>query len=124
MPLNLSEHMILMTECKYCPYVNPKLKKETLKIQKTKLYLAYIFVIIIIIDPLTARVVWAPQMISQPVSFIFPVLHCPLGLDELQACPFPDVVFPSLHLLCLPCLLPAFTLACKMALAPPDKRKT
>ena len=24
------------------------------------------------------------------------VLHCPLGLDELQACPFPDVVFPSL----------------------------
>ena len=28
----------------------------------------------------------------------FPVLHCPLGLDELQACPFPDVVFPPLPL--------------------------
>ena len=42
---------------------------------------------------LTARVVGAPQMISLPVSFIFPVLHCPLGLGELQACPFPDVVF-------------------------------
>ena len=47
---------------------------------------------------LTARVVGAPQMISLPVSFIFPVLHCPLGLAELQACPFPDVVFPPLPL--------------------------
>ena len=28
----------------------------------------------------------------------FPVLHCPLGLAELQACPFPDVVFPPLPL--------------------------
>ena len=27
-----------------------------------------------------------------------PVLHCPLGLAELQACPFPDVVFPPLPL--------------------------
>ena len=26
------------------------------------------------------------------------VLHCPLGLAELQACPFPDVVFPPLVL--------------------------
>ena len=26
----------------------------------------------------------------------FPVLHCPLGLAELQACPFPGVVFPPL----------------------------
>ena len=28
----------------------------------------------------------------------FPVLHCPLGLAKLQACPFPDVVFPPLPL--------------------------
>ena len=28
----------------------------------------------------------------------FPVLHWPLELDELQACPFPDVVFPPLPL--------------------------
>ena len=28
----------------------------------------------------------------------FPVLHCPLGLGRLQACPFPDVVFPLLPL--------------------------
>ena len=35
---------------------------------------------------------------SPPVFSIFPVLHCPLGLEELQACPFPDVVFPLLLL--------------------------
>ena len=28
----------------------------------------------------------------------FCVLHCPLGHGELQACPFPDVVFPPLLL--------------------------
>ena len=28
----------------------------------------------------------------------FPVLHCPLGLGEFQACPFPDVVFIPLSL--------------------------
>ena len=28
----------------------------------------------------------------------FPVLHCPLGLAELQTCPFPNVVFPPLPL--------------------------
>ena len=44
-------------------------------------------------------------------SFLhFPVLHCPPGLRELQACPFPDVVFPHLPLSALsyfpllPCL--------------------
>ena len=51
-----------------------------------------------LIYPLTTRVVGAPQTISQPVSSIFPVLHCPLGLGELQACPFPDVVYPPLPL--------------------------
>ena len=55
-------------------------------------------IIIIIINPLTARVVRAPQMILQPVFSIFPVLHCPLGLAKLQACPFLDVVFPPLPL--------------------------
>ena len=54
--------------------------------------------IIIIINPLTARAVGAPQMILQPVFSISPVLHCPLGLAELQACPFPDVAFPPLPL--------------------------
>ena len=45
---------------------------------------------------LNARVVWAPQMIRQPVSSI---LRCsPLGPAELQACPFPEVVFLPLPL--------------------------
>ena len=50
---------------------------------------------IIVIYPLSARVALAPQMISQPASSVFHVLYCPLELGELQACPFPDVVFPS-----------------------------
>ena len=55
--------------------------------------------IIVIINPLTAKVVWAPQMILQPVFSISPCsLHCPLGLAEIQACLFPDVVFPPLPL--------------------------
>ena len=50
----------------------------------------------------------------------FSVLHRPLGLGELQACPIPDVVF---HLFfCLSFLLPPFTLPCKMVLARPDER--
>ena len=31
-------------------------------------------------------------------SLYFSVLHCPLGLGELQACPFPDIVFRPLFL--------------------------
>ena len=42
--------------------------------------------------PLTVVVVGAPQVTSQPVSSIF--RRSQLGPGELQACPFPDVVFP------------------------------
>ena len=45
-----------------------------------------IIIISIIINPLTARVAGPPQMILQPIFSIF-VLHCPLGLAELQVCP-------------------------------------
>ena len=58
----------------------------------------YSSVIIIIINPWTTRVVGAPQMILQPVFSIFPCFHCLLGLGELHACPFPDVVYPPLPL--------------------------
>ena len=61
--------------------------------------------------PLTAGVVGAPQMTSQPVSFIFSVLHCPLGLCELQAYPFPDVVFQPLFSVCLAFFLLSLCLA-------------
>ena len=52
----------------------------------------------IIINPLNAGVVGAPHMICNQFSPFSPVLHCPLGLAGLQACPFPDVVFPLLPL--------------------------
>ena len=52
--------------------------------------------IFILTYPLIARVTGAPQ-ISQFPPFL-PVLHCPLGLGEFQACPFPDVVFPPFPL--------------------------
>ena len=32
------------------------------------------------------------------LAFFLSVFHCPLGLGELQACPFSDVVFPPLPL--------------------------
>ena len=74
-------------------------------------------VIIIIIYPLTARVVGAPQTISQPVSSIFPVLHCPRGLGELQACPFSPLSLSALS-------SSPFTVPCKMVFARPDERGT
>ena len=78
--------------------------------------------IIIIIYPLTTMVVWVPQMISQPVSSISPVLHCPLGLGDLPACPFPDVVFPPLPLSASSSS--PFTVPCEMVLVRPDERET
>ena len=50
---------------------------------------------------------------------LFSVLHCPLGLDELQACLFLDVVFPSLLLSALSS--PPFTVPSKMVLDRPDE---
>ena len=44
--------------------------------------------------PLIAGVVGAPQVTSYQFPPFFSVLHCPLGLGELQAHLFPDVVFP------------------------------
>ena len=48
--------------------------------------------------PLTTKVDRAPQMLHNQFLPFFSVLHCPLGLSELQACPFPDVVFQPLLL--------------------------
>ena len=47
-----------------------------------------IIIIIIITNSLTTRIVGAPQMILQPVSSIFPVLHCPLRLANSR----PDLI--------------------------------
>ena len=52
-----------------------------------------------------------------------PVLRCPLGLDELQACPFPIVCLsPSFSVRLV--FFPPFTVPCKMVLARPDERET
>ena len=80
------------------------------------------FIIIIISNPLITRVIGAPQMILQPVFTISPVLHCPLGLGELQACPFPDAVFkphPLSALSSSPLNVP-----CKTVLVILDERET
>ena len=50
------------------------------------------------INPLTARVVGAPQMILQPIFSIFPRSPLPSGTCRIQASLFPDVVFPPLPL--------------------------
>ena len=72
-------------------------------------------IIIIIINPLTARVVGAPQMILQPVFYIFPCSPLPSG-----TCRTPDLMLSSHLFLCLPCLLPSFTVPRKMLLARPN----
>ena len=79
-----------------------------------------VIIIITIANSLTARVVGAQQMISNEFPPFFSLLHCPLG-RELQACPFPDVVFPPLLLSALSSS--PFTVPCKMVLARPDERK-
>ena len=77
---------------------------------------------VIVIYALTARVAGAPQMISKPVSSIFPVLHCLWDVPNFRPVHF--LMLSSHLLLCLPCLLPPFTVPCKMVLARPDERET
>ena len=57
-----------------------------------------IIIIIIIINPLTVRIVGHYRWFHNQFPPVSPVLHCSLGLNELQACPFPEVVFPPLPL--------------------------
>ena len=73
--------------------------------------------------PLTVRVVGAPQMITQPVSSIFPCSPLPLGFDELQASVH-SLMLSSHLFLCLPCLLPPLNVPCEMVLARPGERET
>ena len=75
--LYLHSHQIAMRCITYEQYVylkaNEKMQnKRKLKCAKYKVYV--IIIIIIIIYPLTARVVGAPQMISQPVSSVYYVI--------------------------------------------------
>ena len=50
------------------------------------------------------------------------VLHCPLGLGKLQACPFPGCCLPTSSSVC--CLPPGFTVPCEMVFARPYEWET
>ena len=62
-----------------------------------------------LVYPLTARVIGAPQMILQPFS--------PALWDLANSRPVHSLMLSSQLFLCLPCLLPPFTVPCKMVLA-------
>ena len=70
---------------------------------------------------LTSRVVGKPQMILQPVSSIF--LSTALW-DLANSRPVHSLMLPSHLFLCPPCLLPPFTVPCKMLLARSDEQET
>ena len=82
-----------------------------------------IIIIIIIINPLTARVVGAPQVTLQPVFSIFSPFSTALW-DLANSRPVRSLMLSSRPFRCLPCLLPPFTVSCKMVLARPYERET
>ena len=91
--------------------------KVTVKDHVTK----HDFLISSLIYALTVRVIGAPQMISQPVSSIFPC--SPLSSGTWRT-PVHSLMLSSDLFLCLPCLVPPFTVPCKIVLARPDERET
>ena len=79
-------------------------------------------------NPLPSSLPWPPGSVQQhrwlhnQFPPFFSVLHCSLAFGELQPVHF---LMLSSHLfLCLPCLLPPFTVPRKMVLAWPDERET
>ena len=76
------------------------------------------------IYPLTARVVGAPQIILQPVSPYYFSLFSAALWDLANSRPVHSLMLSAHLFLCLLCLLPPFTVPCKMVLARPDERKT
>ena len=75
-----------------------------------------------LIYPLTTKVVRTLQMISQPVSSMFPCSPLPSGTLRTPGLSIPWGSIPTSS--CLPCLLPPLTVPCKMVLARPDERET
>ena len=78
---------------------------------------------LIITYPLTARVIGAPQMISQPVFFHFSLFFTALW-ELANSRPVHSLTLSSHLFLCLPCLFPPFTVPCKMVLARLDEWET
>ena len=81
-------------------------------------YIIIIIIIIIIINPLTARVV------GEPHDFATRFLHFSLFSTALwdfpNSRPVHSLMLSSHLFLCPPCLLPPFTVPCKMVLARPN----
>ena len=63
-------------------------------------------------------------MISQQASSIFPSMFSTALWDLANARPVHSLMLSSHLFLCLPCLLPSFTVPCKILLARPDERQT
>ena len=72
---------------------------------------------------LISGVVGAPQMTSQPVSSIYSLFSIALW-DLANSGPVHSLMLSSHLCFCLPCLLPPFTVPCRMVLARPDERET
>ena len=72
--------------------------------------------------PLTTGVSGAPQVTSQPVSSYFSMFSTAFW-DLANFRPVHSLMLSSHLFLCLPCLLPPFTVPCKMVLARPDERE-
>ena len=91
------------------------------------IFIIIIIIIVVVIYPLTARVFGALQMINFASSFFSLSHHFSLFStafwDLANSRPVHSLM-PSSHLfLCLPCLLPSFTVPCKMVVARPDERE-
>ena len=80
-------------------------------------------IIIIIINPLTARVVWGTTD-DFATSFLHFSLFSTTLWDLPNSRPVHSLKLSSHLFYCPPCLLPPFTVPCKMVLARPDERKT
>ena len=76
-----------------------------------------------LIYPLTARIVGAPQMSSQPVSSIFLCSPLPSGTWQTPGLSVPWCCLPPSSSVYLVFFLP-FTVPCKMVLARPNERET
>ena len=72
--------------------------------------------------PLTVEAVGAPQINSQPVSSLS--LFSTALWDLANSRPVHSYMLSSHLFFCLPCLLPSFTVPCKIVLARPDELET
>ena len=71
----------------------------------------FCFIVTVIINPLTARVVWAPHMISQPVSSIFLCSPLPSGARRAPGLSIPWCSLPTSSSVCLVFFPPSLCLA-------------